>query len=194
MAKDALLTSEKFVKSITAIDDNIAGKYLLPSILEAQEVYLASILGSKLLKACKEKIASGELINEFSADFSDDFTILTADEDRIEAVIKHCQYYLAYKSVSELIVKVSYKIANKGVNRTTDDNVQAVSFSEVISMQEYYIAKADFFALQLQRWLCNNRQFFPELSDCHIENIKSNLYSAATCGIFLGGARGKRSR
>lgn len=192
--KDALLTSERFVKALTAIDDNIAGKYLMPSIIEAQEVYLASIIGSDLLLKCKRAIADGTFLadNEFSADFSDDFTILSPDEDRLEALIKHCQYYLAYKSVSELVVKVSYKVANKGVNRTTDDNVQAVSFSEVCAMQDYYIAKADFFALKLQTWLCTNREHYPELTDSRMELIKGNLHSAATCGIFLGGARGRR--
>ena len=29
---EILLTSEKFVKSVTSISDNLAGKYLLPAI------------------------------------------------------------------------------------------------------------------------------------------------------------------
>ena len=34
--KVQLITSESFVKAVTSISDNIAGKYLLPSITELQ--------------------------------------------------------------------------------------------------------------------------------------------------------------
>ena len=33
---EILLTSEAFVKSVTNVSDNLAGKYILPSIREAQ--------------------------------------------------------------------------------------------------------------------------------------------------------------
>ena len=42
---EILLTSETFVKSVTNVSDNLAGKYILPSIREAQEQGLKSILG-----------------------------------------------------------------------------------------------------------------------------------------------------
>ena len=48
-----LLTSEAFVKEVSSISDNIAGKYILPSIREAQEVALKSIIGSCLLEHLK---------------------------------------------------------------------------------------------------------------------------------------------
>jgi len=40
----------------------------------------------------------------------------------------------------------------------------------------------------------DNRSSFPELNECDCRRIESNLYSAATCGIFLGGVRGKSKR
>ena len=48
-----LLTSEKFVKEVSSISDNVAGKYIQPSIREAQEVWLKSIIGSNLLNYIK---------------------------------------------------------------------------------------------------------------------------------------------
>ena len=51
--------------------------------------------------------------------------------------------------------------------------------------------KADAYCLDLQHFLLRNRDDYPELTDNCCHNIKSNLHSAASCGIFLGGARGR---
>ena len=55
-------------------------------------------------------------------------------------------------------------------------------------------AKADAYCLDLQNFLLRNRSDYPELTDNCCHNIKSNLHSAASCGIFLGGSRGKTIR
>jgi hypothetical protein len=53
---EILLTSEKFVKSVTNISDNLEGKYLQAGIREAGDIYLENILGSSLLSALKAQI------------------------------------------------------------------------------------------------------------------------------------------
>ena len=58
---EILLTSEVFVKSVSNISDNVAGKYILPSIREAQEIKLKSILGSCLLSTLKMMFSNGTL-------------------------------------------------------------------------------------------------------------------------------------
>ena len=44
---EILLSSEKFIKEVTSVSDNLAGKYLLPSLLEAQEVALLQEAGAR---------------------------------------------------------------------------------------------------------------------------------------------------
>ena len=44
----------------------------------------------------------------------------------------------------------------------------------------------------LQRWLLDNRAAFPELRGCDCDAIQANLRSAASCGLWLGGVRGKK--
>ena len=51
---EILLSSERFIKEVTSVSDNLAGKYLLPSLREAQEVALRGILGDCLLERLKE--------------------------------------------------------------------------------------------------------------------------------------------
>ena len=58
---EILLSSEQFVKSVTSISDNVAGKYLLPSLREAQDVGLRGIIGDTLLAKLKQLVADGQL-------------------------------------------------------------------------------------------------------------------------------------
>lgn len=172
-----LLTSETFVKSVSNISDNVAGKFILPSIREAQEIRLKSILGSCLLSVLKTMGANGEL---------DD-----PGNEAYKALVDQCQYFLAYSAVVELANKVSYKIGNFGVAKSSDENLTVATQDEIAKQEYYYQSKADFHALELQQWLLDNRASFPELDECQCGKIRSNLYSAATCGLWLGGPRGR---
>ena len=42
----------------------------------------------------------------------------------------------------------------------------------------------------MQGWLYENRAQFPELAQVDADRIAATLRSAASCGIWLGGARG----
>ena len=171
---EILLTSEAFVKSVTNVSDNLAGKYILPSIREAQEQGLKSILGDCLLSKVKQLISSNSL------------------DGKYKELIDHCQYYLAYAAIVEVTNKVSFKIGNFGVAKSQDENLQVASYDEIVKMQYYYQTKVDAYCIELQTWILDNKDSFPELTESHCKKLSSNLHSAASCGIFLGGARGKR--
>jgi len=177
--KEYLLVSETFVKSVTSISDNVSGKYIQSSIHEAQEIALKSILGSCLLDKLKELGLEKKLDDPANIAYKD--------------LVDKSQYFLAYTAIVELTNKVSYKIGNFGVAKSNDENLQVVTQDEIAKMQYYYQSKADFCALELQNWLLENRTAFPELTDCVCKKIHSNLYSAASCGLWLGGPRGKMS-
>lgn len=171
---EILLTSEQFVKSVTNVSDNLAGKYILPSIREAQEQGLKGILGDNLLAKVKDLFNSDSL------------------EGHYKELVDHCQYYLAYATIVEVTNKISFKIGNFGVAKSQDENLQVATYDEIVKMQYYYQSKVDAYCLDLQNWILANKEHFPELTACQCNKIKSNLRSAASCGIFLGGARGKR--
>ena len=177
MAIEYLLTSEKFVKENTNISDNVAGKYIQSSIREAQEIKLKSILGSCLLSALKLMGTNG--------------TLNAAGNEKYKELVDQCQYFLAYSAVVELLPRISYKICNFGVSKSQDENLQVATQDEIAKQEYFYQSKADFYALELQQWLLDNQSSFPELDSCQCGKIRSNLYSAATCGLWLGGARGR---
>lgn len=175
---EILLSSEKFVKSVSSISDNIAGKYILPSLREAQEIALKGVLGDILLAKLKELVANN--------------TIDSYAGGVYKTLLDRCQYFLAYNTIVEVTNKVSFKIGNFGVAKSQDENLQVASMDEIGKMQYYYQSKADACCLDLQNFLLENRSSYPELTNSHVHKIASNLHSAATCGIFLGGARGRK--
>jgi hypothetical protein len=175
---EILLSSEAFVKSVTSASDNLSGKYILPSLREAQEIGLRGILGDDLLAKLKALRKDGKLETESGGVY--------------KTLVDHCQYYLAYMTIVEVTNKVSYKIGNFGVTKTQDENLQVASQDEIAKMQYYYQSKADACCLDLQNFLLEHRKDYPELTECSCHKIESNLHSAASCGIFLGGARGRR--
>ena len=175
---EILLSSEKFIKEATSVSDNLSGKYILPSLREAQEIGLKGILGDKLLARVKSLVQSGLIDTEADGVY--------------KTLVDHCQYYLAYATLVEATNKVSYKIGNFGVVKSQDENLQVATQDEIAKMQYYYQSKADAHCLDLQQFLLEHREDYPELTDGCCHKIESNLYSAASCGIFLGGARGRK--
>lgn len=175
---EVLLSSEKFVKEVTSISDNLYGKYVLPSLREAQEIGLRGILGDCLLDRLCQLVASG--------------TLGDPGNGMYKVLVDRCQYYLAYSTVVEVLNKCSYKVGNFGVARSTDEHLQAAGHDDIARQAYYWQSKADACCWDLQRWLLDNRSSFPELCECDCSRMQANLRSAASCGIWLGGARGYR--
>lgn len=175
---EILLTSETFVKGVSSISDNIAGKYLRPSIREAQDIQFRGIVGDTLLAALKTLVASGDIEETANAAY--------------KTLLDRAQYFIAYVAIVETCAKVGFKVANAGVVQTPDEKVQTAGAVDMSRVQAYYQAKADAAAIDLQNYILNNRASYPELTEGDAHRIHSNLYSAASCGVFLGGARGRR--
>lgn len=186
MAQEILLSSERFIKSVTNISDNVAGKYILPALREAQEITFRTIVGDCLLDKLKLMLVPDP---ETHARPIDD-----PSNGAYKLLLDKAQYYLAYQTIVEVCNKVSYKIANFGVAKSSDENLQVAPEDELIGQIAYYQGKADAHCYQLQGWLLENQAELPELCDCDCSRIKSNLMSAATCGVWLGGPRGKQRR
>ena len=192
--REILLTSAAFVKAVTNLSDNLAGKYLMPSIREAQEIGLKGILGHALLEKCKTLVKYNEFRGSFNIDFNNDFEWSFGPNEAYRKLIDECQYFLAYTAVVEVIYKTSFKLANMGVVTSQDTGMRPPTKAEIDNQRAYYQGKADACALDLQAYILERRASFPELTENDCRRIQSNLYSAATCGIYLGGARGKWER
>lgn len=174
---DVLLTSEEFVKSYSNISNNINGKLMGTAIREAQEIDLRGIIGSCLLEKLKYLVFYDEVCLEGNEIYRE--------------IIDQCQYFLTYTAIRNLCLITSFKIDNIGVSQTYDENISSMSMTDTYNIMEQYARKADYFCGLLQEYLLENKKFIPELSEGQCSCIQSNLYSAHTSGLWLGGRRGK---
>lgn len=173
------ITSTDFVRSVTNISSNIQDKFLFTALAEAEDIDFREIVGDKLynkLIYIIDNEETGEPENYMYKNLLD-----------ISA------YFIAYSVVKRLIVISSVKIDNIGANITGDDNVQNIDFNDLFKLEKYYTDKADVYKLKIQNYLADNYKEFPELCNHKCYGTDSNIFSAASCEIWLGGERGKRN-
>ena len=96
-----------------------------------------------------------------------------------KGLLEIIQYYLAYQTLALIPMY---------------DNLQSSTFKEVDSIIKYNQERADFYAKEIQMYCLKNHTQIPELSESDTYAIKSNLYSSATCGLWLGGPRNPNRR
>lgn len=174
-----LLISEKYIKDNCEISDNVSGKFLQSAIVEAQDLKLVPILGEALVAKLKELVANNQIGQQANAAYK---TLLD----------KYVQRFLMWSVKVDIAHTTSYKLSNFGVTKTSDENVQVASQAEIIADQDYSQAKADAYCNYMQNYLLDNRALYPELTENKCHQMKANLISAASCNVFLGGARGKK--
>ena len=179
--RDILLVDEDYIKSNSNLNDNTSGDYILPAISFAQHQYLEETIGSALVRKLQQLVYDDEINdveNIHYKELLDDYVI----------------DYLAYVSISEIVVNTSFKLNNFGASRSDDEKLYGVSFSEVYKLRDYYKSKADYLQYRMQRYLIANYNNYPELVEYKtIADLQCNLYSSAGCPIFLGGCRNPKN-
>lgn len=177
--KDVLLISTDYVKTYTHISDNIDDSYILPAMVLAQRQYLEEILGTQLTRKLQKLV--------------DENLVYNPENEKYAALLDdYVQDYLACMTISEMSTTLAFKLNNFGVTRTDDEKMYNVSFDEVFKLRDFYRKKADYFGYRMQRFILANYEYYPELATYKsIADLQVNLYSAASCPIWLGGERGK---
>ena len=179
MNSNVLLIAEDTLKTYSNLNKNTFGDWILPAILEAQEMGLMPIIGECLYNKICELVADGS-IND---------VLFTAYKDLLDNKI---QPYLIYKTLSNIIPILNAKMANLGVVVTNDEHVVNLTQSESDLLKAYYSERCDFYTKRLQDFIKSNQSAFPEIS-CGCGKMQPNLESSEnSVGIWLGGSRGKK--
>lgn len=178
---NVLLTSEKHIKSISPLSDNLAGKYLQPSIKLMQDIELSLTIGKCLLTTLQQMIAEGT-INE------------PENEAYKELLDTYIQPYLTYMVLSNLTDILANKLVNAGVMEMNDEHQNNSYRTDRNDLKLFYLRHADSYKRILQEFLLENSKTFPELTECDCQRIKDNLHTAYSGGIWLGGNRAKMYR
>lgn len=171
------LTSAGFVKKITNLSNNEHDKYINTAIREAQDMYLQTTIGSSLFNKLKKLIETNEIGKEENIAY--------------KQLLDLSQWYLAYIVLSQLCVITNIKLDNAGLLQTSDTNMQPISVNDTFKVRQFYEDKADFYKKRVQEYCLEHRKDLKELTTNKCTEIKTNLYSANSCTVWLGGTRGK---
>lgn len=170
-----LLISEDYIKTNSGLNESVWGSYLTPAIRDAQDMGLQTIIGSSLYKSILSQI--------------DNDTLTEANRHLLD---EYVQIYLMYQTISDLVPIIGVKLTNLGAVVSNDEHLTNLSQGDRELVQNFYKNKADFYCKEMQRYLLNNREAYPELDECSCEGMRANLYSCASTGLWLGGARGRK--
>lgn len=171
---EQLLISEKVVKTLLPISNNLAGDYIRPAIIIAQDKYLEATIGTALLNKLKSDVSNKSIAEPYST-LLDDYVVKM----------------LAQYTCAGVIQNVSAKIANAGVVRTEEEKLYTISANEIEVLRNRYMRDGDMYRLRLQRYLCAHYSDFPELSQwCSCDELRAQLTRSTTGGLWLGGTRG----
>lgn len=178
--KDVLMCGVATCKQVACINDNVADEYILVALREAQDMRLKRVIGAVMFNKLKGLIIDKTIDNPENAAYKE--------------LLEQARFFLAYTAMADVCVKTSFKVSNLGVVQTGDENVRAASMTDVQTVKDTFQNKADFYCKELQRYILKHRAALPEISESVCHDIKAHLFDAATCGIFLGGPRGKICR
>ncbi len=139
-----LFISETFVKENSEIDENVDMKLINPTIWYCQKQYLEKTLGTNLYNDLLAKVVAGTLAG-------DDLTLV--DDYIADALLFWVKF--------EIQIPLTYKMRNKSVSTNTDPNSQPVSFDIHKYLKDDFKAKAQYFTLRLENYLCANSTLYP---------------------------------
>ena len=172
-----LLVSEDFVKTNSALNDNLWGKFLLPAIREAQDINLQTYLGECLYKTILGMVQDGSI----TASTNESYKALLED---------YIQPYLLYQVQANIIPTINVKLGNIGSVVSNDEHISTLSQANIDLVQRDFQLKADFYAQRILNFILNHSSEF-NLDECACKELNAHLNSAASTGLWLGGLSGQ---
>ena len=172
-----LLCSEDYIKSNSALNDNIFGKFLAPAIREAQELNLQIYLGECLYKRILGMVAD----NSITASTNESYKALLDD---------YVQPYLLYQIQANIVPVLNVKMGNIGSVVSKDEYINTLSQGNIDLVQRDFQLKADFYAQGMLNFILNHSNEF-NLDECACKELNAHLDSSASTTIWLGGLSGQ---
>lgn len=173
---NTLLISEQLLKTYVPVDENLYGNYTFSAVYNAQERFVREVLGEKLYYKLQELVYTGEITkggNESYRSFLDEY------------VVPYECWVAAYEAISLAYLKV----ANLGVLKPTDANIQTVSAEEMNNLRDEYLNRAGIYRQKIVTFLRRYYDVIPELKESACCCCDGPELTISECPIFLGGPR-----
>lgn len=147
--KQIYLVSTEYLKQNTVLNNNVDDSLLHNAILEASEIELQELLGSKLYKKLLELINNDQI----NAPENEKYKILL-DE--------YCTKVVLYAALHRAIPYIHYKAVNKGITTQSSDYSSTTSIQEMEFLMNKVKNDLEFFSTRLANHLLANTALYPE--------------------------------
>jgi hypothetical protein len=174
------LISEEYIKSQTAILQNVDNQFIKQHILEAQNIDVQQILGTSIYD---------EIIQEF-IDFKDSGEpvsaigtyISTANKNLVDNYLKVIiLYYTMYYSIYDLYNKYT----NKGIVNQTSDNSTTSDINYIEKMRKDYKNKAENLVQLMIEFIITNIDDYPLFTN-YTDSDTCSTTRGAYSSLYLG--------
>ena len=119
--------TQNYIKQKTALTKNVDAEEIVPFIETAAQTWMQSILGTYFFDILVQK-------------YNDQ--TLNADE---EVLVSKIQPAVAWRAASDCVLELTYQLKNKGLQKQSGDNSEAVELNEMGFVKTHYENKAEFF-------------------------------------------------
>mgnify|MGYP003676397288 CR=1 FL=1 len=169
MAQTALLVSEQRLKQWTQLDDNVRLNEITPHILQAQDIYIQNVVGTRLF----DKLKAGVIANT-----------LTADEQTLmsEYVGPTLMQYALYL----MLPSIKYKIANQGILNGTTEETSPTTLDELRYLRGSTLDTAEFYSKRLTKYFFDNPNLFPEYQNPGTDGMFPDRRNPYFAGLVTG--------
>jgi len=166
-----IFISESRLKRLTAVHENLEPDELTPFVIQAQDVYVQELLGTKFYNSLKNKVISG--------------TTTTQEKTLLNDYIAPC---LANYAVYLALPSFNYKMKNKSVLNPSAEEAQNTGLSELKYLRESVKNTADFYRERSREFLRDNESDFPDYINSGVDGMQPNRRNAYSSGIVIPNA------
>lgn len=162
-----VMISENRLKRLTSIHANVEPNELMPFVVQAQDLKIQDILGTKFYKNLKDSIA--------------DDTLTTEEEELLNDYIAPtlAQYALYYALPS-----INYKVTNKAVLNPSSEESLNADLEQLKYLRQSVRDTATFYEARLRDYLCDFSSYFPDYVDYGTTGMKPSTHRPNASGIF----------
>lgn len=163
-----LFISERRLKKLTAVHANMEPDELVPFVLQAQDIYVQELLGTKFYNSLKTAI-------------NDDST--TDPEENL--LNNYLAPMLANYAVYMALPSFNYKMKNKAVLNPSAEEANPVDLTELKYLRGTVKDSAEFYRERAREFLIDNESDFPNYVNYGIDGMAPNKRNTYSSGIVI---------
>jgi hypothetical protein len=165
---DVLFISEGRLKKLTAVQENVEPQDLMPHVLEAQDIHIQGLLGTKYYNSLKAKIVAA--------------TLTVADEALLDNYIAPT---LANYAVYQALPSLTFKIFNKSLMQPTSETAISASIDQMKYIRQSVLDTAEFYRERAREFLRDNLTDYPDYANPGVDGMFPDKQPDYFHGIVL---------